>query len=102
MLVLSDKSSGSTPHLKWARSATKHRIARERSRFVVEHSDLRFEKEHPAGATPRILFLGDDANGVALEVMAIELEEDSLLVIHAMQLRGRYRKQYEEAKQWRR
>jgi hypothetical protein len=38
--------------------------------------------------------------GIALEVMAVELEED-LLVIHAMQLRDRYRDQYEEARKWR-
>ena len=30
--------------------------------------------------------------------MAVELEDDSLLVIHAMPLRDRYRKQYEEVK----
>jgi hypothetical protein len=34
--------------------------------------------------------------------MAIELEDGSLLVIHAMPLRDRYREQYEEAKTWRR
>lgn len=102
MLILSDKSSGRTPNLQWARSATKHRIARERSRFVIEHSGLRFGEEHHADAAPRVVFLGDDANGVALEVMAIELEGNSLLVIHAMKLRSRYREQYEEAKEWRR
>jgi hypothetical protein len=40
--------------------------------------------------------------GVALEVMAVELADDSLLVIHAMPLRDRYRKQYEEATKWQR
>jgi hypothetical protein len=55
-----------------------------------------------ADAAPRLVFLGDDASGVALEVMAVEIEDDSLLVIHAMQLRGRYRDRYGEAKQWRR
>jgi len=34
--------------------------------------------------------------------MAVELEGDSLLVIHAMPLRNRYRAQYEEARKWRR
>jgi len=34
--------------------------------------------------------------------MAIELENGSVLVIHAMPLRDRYREQYEEAKAWRR
>jgi hypothetical protein len=30
--------------------------------------------------------------------MAVELEDGSLLVIHAMRLRDRYRKQYEEVR----
>lgn len=92
--------------LRWARSATRHRIARERSRYVIEHCGLRFEQPPPAGAPadaePRLVYLGDDADGVALEVMAVELEDGRLLVIHAMALRDRYREQYEEAKKWRR
>lgn len=93
-------------NLKWARAATKHRISRERSHHVIEHCGLRFEQKPPAGApenaSVRLVFLGDDEKGAALEVMAVELEEDVLLVIHAMPLRERYRKQYEEAKKWRR
>lgn len=54
--------------LRWARSATKHRIARERSRYVIKHCGLRFEQpapaEAPAGAEPRLVYLGDDADGV--------------------------------------
>lgn len=92
--------------LKWARAATKHRISRERSRYVIEHCGLRFEQDPPADsperASSRLVFLGDDEEGIALEVMAVELEEDALFVIHAMPLRDRYRKQYEEAKRWRR
>ncbi len=88
--------------LKWARAATKHRISRERSRYVIEHCGLRFEEkppgDAPASATTRLVFLGDDAEGTVLEVMAVELEDRSLLVIHAMPLRDRYRKQYEEVK----
>lgn len=92
--------------LRWARSATKHRIARDRSRYVIEHSGLRFEQPPPAGAPagaePRLVYLGDDADGIPLEVMAVELRDGSLLVIHAMPLRDGYREQYEEAKRWRR
>jgi hypothetical protein len=33
--------------------------------------------------------------------MAVELEDESLVVIHPMALRDRYREQYEEAKRWR-
>lgn len=92
--------------LKWARAATKHRISRERSRYVIEHCGLRFDQEPPAGspenASPRLVFLGDDMDGVALEVMAVELEDDIPLVIHAMPPRDRYRPRYEETKRWRR
>lgn len=67
---------------------------------------MRFDQEPPAdspeNASPRLVFLGDDEDGVGLEVMAVELEDDSLLVIHAMPLRDRYREQYEEARKWRR
>jgi hypothetical protein len=93
-------------NLKWTRAATKHRISRGRSRYVIDHCGLRFEQDPPAdapeNASTRLVFLGDDDEGTALEVMAIELEDDALLVIHAMPLRDRYRKQYEEAKKWRR
>ena len=93
-------------NLKWARAATKHRISRERSRYVIDHCGLRFEQDPPADApekaSSRLVFLGDDEEGIALEVMAVELEDDALLVIHAMPLRDPYRKQYEEARKWRR
>ncbi|MGH2955148.1 MAG: hypothetical protein ACRDK9_14255 [Solirubrobacterales bacterium] len=48
------------------------------------------------------MYLGDDRAGSPLEVMAVELEEGRVLVVHAMPLRERYREQYEEAKRWRR
>ena len=94
-------------NLQWARAATKHRISRERSRHVIEHRGLRFEQDPPGdapvSASPRLVFLGDDGEGVALEVMAVELQDgESLLVIHSMPLRDRYREQYEEAKKWQR
>lgn len=92
--------------LRWTRAATKHRISRERSSYVIEHCGLRFEQNPPAdapeNASLRLVFLGDDEAGVALEVMAVEIEDEKLLVIHAMPLRDRYRKHYEEAKKWRR
>jgi hypothetical protein len=44
----------------------------------------------------------DDPNGQAIEVMAIKLVDESLLIIHAMPLRERYREKYEEAMRWRR
>jgi hypothetical protein len=49
----------------------------------------------------RLVVLGDDADGKELEVMAVEGPKGELIVIQAMELREKYRAQYEEAKQWR-
>ena len=88
--------------IHWARSATRHRANRERSRHVMEHCGLRFRVPPPEGQTDeRLLYLGDDANGIPLEVMAIALQGGELYVVHAMLLRAKYRRQYEEAKTWR-
>lgn len=106
LVILSDKTGSLPTRFVWARSATKHRISHERSRYVIEHCGLRFVQEPSVGdrseASARLVFLGDDTEGIALEVMAVELEDESLLVIHAMPLRDRYREQYEEAKKWQR
>ncbi|MBI2237694.1 MAG: toxin [Actinobacteria bacterium] len=55
----------------------------------------------PGQAEDRLIYLGDDEEGVPLEVMAVELGPDELYVIHAMPLREKYRRQYEEARKWR-
>lgn len=82
----------------WARSATKHRISHERASYVIENCEIYFEFEDPDGREPRLLFLGDDAAGKALEVIAVRLE--GLRVIHAMHLRARHRQGYERAMRW--
>ena len=48
-----------------------------------------------------MLILGDDQAGVALEVLAVEDARGDFVVIHAMKMRRRYRRQYEEALRWR-
>lgn len=69
---------------------------------MIEHCGLVFRVPAPAGQVDdRLLFLGDDEEGIALEVMAVELQGGGLYVIHAMGLRERYRPQYKEAKRWR-
>lgn len=72
---------------------------------MIEHCGLIGFQPAPsgfAGSTRRLIFLGDDPRGRALEVMAVELGDDELLVIHAMPLREKYRPAYQEAKKWRR
>ncbi|GGK06149.1 hypothetical protein GCM10010123_40000 [Pilimelia anulata] len=84
----------------WAASAAEHGISRQRIRFVIERCGLPFAvpPEPPDRPFERLLFLGDDRDGTELEVMAVEMLDDSLYVIHAMKMRARYRKQYREAK----
>jgi hypothetical protein len=87
--------------LRWARSATKHRISRTRIRHALEHCLAILKEEPPVGhprTEVRLVFLGEDPAGVALEVIAVEAEYESLLVIHAMRLRPRYRGTYEEVR----
>jgi hypothetical protein len=91
--------------VKWARSASRHRVPRRGATHVMSGCRLRFIEPPPdgaqAGASERFVFVGDDERGRALEVMAVEPEEgDTLLVIHAMELRDRYRLDYEEARRW--
>jgi hypothetical protein len=88
--------------LRWARSATKHRISRRRIRHVMEHCLLILEERpppgHPQARDDRLIFLGVDPAGIPLEVIAVETDAANLLVIHAMRLRPRYRKTYEEVR----
>jgi hypothetical protein len=90
--------------ITFARSATKRRISRERSLHVVEHCGIQFVERYWSRANSdvdrRIVCLGDDLEGVALEVMAVEQAEDEFMVIHAMDLRNRFRGLYEEARAW--
>jgi hypothetical protein len=91
--------------IRFARSATKHRISRQRSLYVIEKCGFQVVERRwkPSSARPdrRVTFLGDDLEGVQLEVMAAERNEREFLVIHAMDLQDRHRGLYEEARPWR-
>jgi hypothetical protein len=91
------------PDVWFARSATRHRISKDRIRHVIANYRVRFEEPPPdtGGArarSPRVVYLGDDDQGRALEVMAVAGKNDELLVIHAMELRDKYRERYEDQK----
>jgi hypothetical protein len=90
--------------LSWTRSATKHRISRKRIRHVIEHCEVAFDKpppsDRPRAVDTRLVFLGDDPDGVAVEVIAVEPGNELLVVIHAMEMRPRYKTRYEEARRW--
>jgi len=89
----------------WARSATRHEICPERSGYVIDQSRTFSKVPAPSNSppglnVPRRLYLGDDEDGIALEVMAIELESGDLLVIHAMEMAEKHRERYLELKKW--
>lgn len=83
--------------IEFTQSARKHRIGRARVRQV--RADPIAEAILPAeqGRQERLVFVGDDESGRALEVMAVRTDR-GLLVIHAMDLRPKWRTLYEEAK----
>lgn len=90
--------------IKFARSATKHRISRERSLHVIEHCGIQLIDQAwdrgMSGLEKRVVFIGDDLEGVALEVIAAEGEEEEFVVIHAMNMRKRFRGLYGEVRKW--
>jgi len=103
---MSDRSANvSQRRIRFSRSSTKHRVSKERIRHVIAHCGLAFEEPAPTREAEvldnRLVCLGDDADGAALEVMAVEGSKGELMVIHAMELRKKYRDRYEEAKRWR-
>jgi len=87
--------------VRFARSATRHRISKDRIRHVIANYRIRFEEPPPdtdgaRARSTRVVYLGDDDHGRALEVMAVEGKHGELLVIHAMELRDKYSKRYED------
>ncbi len=82
--------------LRFAWSASKHGISPERAAYVIEHCGLPYEQDDDM-----TLYLGDDWNGVALEVGAVTRGQE-LVVVHAMRLRARHRDLYAEVLLWRR
>jgi hypothetical protein len=83
------------------RSATKHRRIQGahpachcplRSRFRGASSHIRDADVLDA----RLVCLGDDPDGRAIEVIAVEGSKEELIVIHAMALRKKYRDQWRQ------
>jgi hypothetical protein len=78
--------------IRWARSATKHRVSRKRSAYVVQTATTILSQPAPVGSrliSDRLVFLGADEDGAMLEVMAVETDH-GLLIIHAMSMRAKY------------
>ena len=84
--------------VEFAQSARKHRIGRARVRQVLADPVAQAVLPAEAGRQERLVFVGDDESGRALEVMAVRTDR-GLLVIHAMDLRPKWWTLYEEGKQ---
>lgn len=81
--------------VEFTQSARRHKVGRARVLQVLADPLVVVRIEEPAGHRTRLLVLGDDATGRALEVIAFE-EGGFLVVIHAMDLRPKFRPLYEE------
>lgn len=79
--------------IRFSRSAARHGIRQNRSRYVVEHCACPLYSADPE-REDLVLFLGPDPRGVPLEVVGLELADGGLLVIHAMRLREMHRDDY--------
>jgi UV DNA damage repair endonuclease len=85
--------------VRFARSATWHRKGPHPPCHRQLSSPLRGAAARHGGArarSTRVVYLGDDDYGRALEVMAVAGKNNELLVIRAMELRDKYRKRYED------
>ncbi len=82
--------------VRFATSARRHKVGKARALDVIRNPRATFAVPGPEGRDERIVFLGDDHTGRALEVMAVELADGSLYVIHVMDLRDKYRPFYEQ------
>jgi hypothetical protein len=83
--------------VRFARAATRHRVSKDRIRYVANFR-LRFEELPPAGGRARanrVVYLGEDVQGQVFEVMAVEADNCEMLVIHAMPMRDKCKKKYE-------
>jgi len=84
--------------VRFANSASKHHISHDRAAHIINHCGVVLPQpsphDDPDDNDERLIFLGDDWNGIALEVIAIEGADGELLVIHAQKLRAKNRGAY--------
>jgi len=87
--------------IRFTQAARKLRVGRDRARHVIAHPVVVLNLAVPAeGMDERIVYLGDDKTGRALEVVAVATET-GLLVIHVQDLQAKFRRYYDEAKEQR-
>ena len=89
--------------IECAPSANRHGVSAAESAYVIEHAGLCFEQENRHDEfDPRLFFFGKDDAGTELEVVAIELRDKRLRVVHARAMTRPFGVDCIEAIGWRR
>jgi hypothetical protein len=88
--------------IRWARSATRHRVPRAQTLFAIQSAGICFIFWASGKGRSRLYFFGDDEKEQPLEIVAVERGDGGLFVIHSMPLRDRFEENYTEALRWRR
>ena len=85
--------------VRFTQAARKHRVSSGRARHVIDNPLVTLTLPAPGpGIDDRLVFLGDDPTGRALEVVAVHLP-DCLLVIHVQDLQAKFRPYYDQARE---
>jgi hypothetical protein len=87
--------------IEWARSATRHRISRLQTLSAIQHAGVCFDADAGRQGDRRLYFFEYDEDERPLEIVAIEREARSLLVIHSMIVRDKFEEKFTEALRWR-
>ena len=83
--------------VRFHRSASRHGISPARVIHVINNCPCPiYPAESQTDEEDLVLFLWMDQRGVPLEVIAVEGDDGSLVVIHAMRMRPTYAAQYSE------
>jgi hypothetical protein len=90
--------SHSVTRYEWAPSAAKHGVAHARARHVLDTAPTAFPVADEDGEPDPdlLLFLGDDPNGVPLEIVVRLLGDDAVRIFHVMPMRPKYRPLYDQ------
>ena len=84
--------------VEFTQSARKHKIGRARVLEVLANPVVALPGDPVPGLPPRLLILGEDQSGRALDVVIV-VETDRLVVVHAMDLRAKFRPAFQRGQQ---
>jgi len=82
----------------FAHSAGKHGVSKGRARQVIANPTVTLILPAPSpGKDERMVWLGADSTGRVLEVVTVPSDKGGLYVIHAKDIRARFRRYYDAA-----